>query len=186
MFERRGFVFERSLLAREETWVIADAVRRGRAADAAPTWSRHRRLLAISALLSGHAVTFAGHDIDEIAAARGDDRTKLVAAIFLGDLDPCERTLLVAPGSHHLRRSATPGHLAAYLEWMASGHELEMLSGSAGSVAFLDPRLFFMLSRSLGARSRTILFLSYRAASASVPWLDEATLWPPAHAWTAG
>ena len=160
MFERCGFAFERSLLAREETWVIADAVRRGRAADAAPTWSRHRRLLAVSA--------------------------RLVAAVFLGDLDPCERTLLVAPGSHRLGPSTTPGHLAAYLDWMASGYQLEMLSGPAGSVAFLDPRLFFVLSRSLGARSRTILFLCYRTASASVPWLDEATLWPPAHAWTAG
>lgn len=185
-FERRGFAFERGLLAREETWVIVNAMRHGRAADAAPALSRDRRLAATSALLSRREVVFAGYGVDEISAVHDDAGSKLVAAVFLGDFDPCERALLVAPGSHRLPRPATPGDLEVYLDWMASGRELEMLSGPAGSVAFLDPRLFFMVSRAHGVRSRTILFLSYGAARGNGPWLDEAKLWPPAHAWTAG
>lgn len=185
-FERRGFAFDRGLLAREETWSVADALRHGHEVEAASTLSRHHGVAAMSSQLIGSSLLLTDCAVDHSPAKRGDFAAELIVAIFLGDLDPCECALLVAPGSHLVARPAMPGDLEIYLDWMASGCELEMLSGPAGSVVFLDPRLFFMVSRAPGAQSRTILFLSYGPTSGDRPWLDEATLWPPAHAWTAG
>ena len=185
-FERRGFILNRSLFAREEMWAVDDALRHARDPDIALTLSRHRRLALTLERLGGRSVSLAAYAIDANPAQHDDSGHQLIVAVFLGDLDPCERALLVAPGSHRVARPRTLDNLETYLDWMASGRELEMLSGPAGSAAFLHPRLFYMVSRSPGARARTMLFLSYGAATGGGASQDGAILWPPAHAWTAG